>query len=688
MERESYFQKNLKIMIYIIAGFCFLCRLISLFSEPGYFIGIGKFIDVLYHLSAMACLGLIVFLITIKHEDVEKYGSYAIAGQAGFDALTGISLLVMYIKYTKGTDGLSVVLIIFMVLIILLEIAAGLSYAGYGMDRVTSLVPLILTPVVLVLRNMVYGRIDSKLQDYGGERFKESLMSPWLFLSMLFFILFSICLIILLDIRFLSEFKSEPKKLFTKNAYLGTYTNLYKNEADNYVEFHADKLRTEDDSEKKIPYAKGKTEHWTMPDDVLDIVNLVAAEANTQPRTVKKDTEKDIKTEEASPKYIKTEKISENDVKTEKASEKVSEKSTSDESSKPFSLKNDKTVRFAEDSAKVEESLDELEKEIFEFDSSLYGSVGRTERIYSHTEESASAETKTSAAQTGSSTTKASAETKTSNAQTGSSTAYTSAETKTSAAQTGSSTAYTSAETKTSTAQTDTDSTETSASVESDAKADNSFYELDLGTYSLDFDAFSIKHVNNREEDDKQFDTIAGIIKGMSLEARLNLSHKLSGFVYYAFSKVLEEDFEITGNLIDFTIVLAAFEAFRPSARDEEKIPEEIISAVKNCYAGYFPDDYISGFISDIRKMDSGFYNKFAEYYSLAGEVLMMSNLFGDQFLTANFVIMLLLISFWKLNDTSEKAVRMLRNECLDRLSGKLEESDEMFRLDIVALYN
>ncbi|MCR5149525.1 MAG: hypothetical protein K6C35_11260 [Eubacterium sp.] len=659
MERESYFQKNLKIMIYIIAGFCFLCRLISLFSEPGYFIGIGKFIDVLYHLSAMACLGLIVFLITIKHEDVEKYGSYAIAGQAGFDALTGISLLVMYIKYTKGTDGLSVVLIIFMVLIILLEIAAGLSYAGYGMDRVTSLVPLILTPVVLVLRNMVYGRIDSKLQDYGGERFKESLMSPWLFLSMLFFILFSICLIILLDIRFLSEFKSEPKKLFTKNAFLGTYTNLYKNEADNYVEFNAEKIRTEEDSEKKIPYAKGKTEHWTMPDDVLDIVNLVAAAAKTQPKA----SEDENKTEKASENSIKTEKTSENDTKTEKASEKVSEIGTSDESEKSFSLKNDKTVRFAEDSAKVEESLDELEKEIFEFDSSLYGSVGRTERIYSHTEESASAETKTS------------------NAQTGRSTAYTSAETKTGTDQTDSrSTVYTSAESKTSTSgESDT---------RADAKADNSFYELDLGTYSLDFDAFSIKHVNNREEDDKQFDTIAGIIKGMSTEARLNLSHKLSGFVYYAFSKVLEEDFEITGNLIDFTIVLAAFEAFRPSARDEEKIPEEIISAVKNCYAGYFPDDYISGFISDIRKMDSGFYNKFAEYYSLAGEVLMMSNLFGDQFLTANFVIMLLLISFWKLNDTSEKAVRMLRNECLDRLSGKLEESDEMFRLDIVALYN
>ena len=74
------------------------------------------------------------------------------------------------------------------------------------------------------------------------------------------------------------------------------------------------------------------------------------------------------------------------------------------------------------------------------------------------------------------------------------------------------------------------------------------------------------------------------------------------------------------------------------------------------------------------------------EKYSYAGDILLMSNLMGNQFLTANFTVMLILNSFGLTSDTAERVVRMLRNECLDRLSSD-ETDDDSFILDIAALY-
>ena len=120
MDKESEFQKTLKYVIFVIAAFCLLCRLFMLFSEPGYFSGLGKLIDILTQLVGIACPAVIGYFLFVGHEDTEKCAGFAVGGQSLFDGFTVIPLLIVYIKYTKGTDGMSVWVVIVLILLALL----------------------------------------------------------------------------------------------------------------------------------------------------------------------------------------------------------------------------------------------------------------------------------------------------------------------------------------------------------------------------------------------------------------------------------------------------------------------------------------------------------------------------------------------------------------------------------------
>lgn len=620
MDKESEYQKTLKYVIFVIAAFCLLCRLFMLFSEPGYFSGLGKLIDILTQLVGIACPAVIGYFLFVGHEDTEKFAGFAVGGQSLFDGFTVIPLLIVYIKYTKGTDGMSVWVVIVLILLALLMFFTAYVSVMYSLDRVTCIPMLLLVPITLLLRNFIFGKADSRLQDFGGERFKETLMTPWLFLQMLFFIFFIICLVVYLESRFLGELKDEPKKIFSKNLIFGTYTNLYKNEADNYVEYNASKYR--DDEPEKVSF--DKRESWKMPDDVQNIVDQVAEAV----RNTAEEEKRKAAAEERTVNHPNYDDFSDSD--------------TSAHSSAYSRMKNEMDSAEEDEDQDEDDDLDLEEVDLDKFDSLKNNSaVSRTEKNDSDAADAAKTE--------------ASAEDKDSS---------------------------------------DKESTALKNDPEEDSEEDepvervldNRFYEIDAKEYPLTFDKFSVESVKDRAADDEQFEKIVKAVNVMSREEKLEAAHKLNAFIYFAFNKMLEDDFSITGSLIDFVIMLSSFESFRPSAPESEKVPEDIRNAVKKSYDGLFPDDYIEGSLQDICKLDNSFYNIFMEKYSYAGDILLMSNLMGNQFLTANFTVMLILNSFGLTSDTAERVVRMLRNECLDRLSSD-ETDDDSFILDIAALY-
>ena len=100
------------------------------------------------------------------------------------------------------------------------------------------------------------------------------------------------------------------------------------------------------------------------------------------------------------------------------------------------------------------------------------------------------------------------------------------------------------------------------------------------------------------------------------------------------------------------------------------------------CYDGFFPDDYMKITFDGLRQRKRDFYQEVEKLYTQAGNVLLIPNSLGNQFLSANFVVMLLMASLGGKYDKALKMIKNLRNECLNYLSTD-DIQDDMFVLKL-----
>lgn len=215
---------------------CAFCQLILLFSEFKYLSGLGMPANMFYHLAGIACPVVIGLLFIKENDDKEIYGSYAIGGELILGGLTAIAILVKYIGETSDTSAFSTGVVVFLIISILFELATGVLFFLYGMDRVTCILPAIGLFLSFIIKSAVYGKVDTKLHTKVNVRidelgnvidsgFKGSFLSAWTFLHGLFLFIFVVCVMLYVDTRFFEELKDDPKGLFTKKTFFGTNTN-------------------------------------------------------------------------------------------------------------------------------------------------------------------------------------------------------------------------------------------------------------------------------------------------------------------------------------------------------------------------------------------------------------------------------------------------------------------------------
>jgi hypothetical protein len=230
MGNETTFQKNIKWFAIGASGAVAFCHFILLFYEFSIFSGLGIMINGLYHLVSLSCPALIIFMLIKNMDDKEVYISYGIALQIIIGAMVDICLLVKYITLTNGTEGISAVIITFTVLLILLEGFFSFCFVKYGLDKVTGLVPLLLSFFIYIYRGSIYSLIDSKFSVYAYNSIEKSFFSIWSFMSIMFGLAMITCIVLYNDSQTLYDIITNPRELFTKNTLFGTYTNLYMNE--------------------------------------------------------------------------------------------------------------------------------------------------------------------------------------------------------------------------------------------------------------------------------------------------------------------------------------------------------------------------------------------------------------------------------------------------------------------------
>ena len=229
MNRESEFEKTIKWIILGAAAVCGLCHLIMLFSEFHSYSGVGTLANGLFHIAACGAAGVIFFLFFTSYHDKDVYSGYLIGGIFALGAIVDICLMVRLISLTKGTARFSVVLIVFIVILALLELLIAFFFVRYSLDRMTGVLPMLTAFLGCILRGIVYSSSDSKIRIPVGKTTESvsGVYSIWFFIGLVFFFILIICVVLYFDNAFLSELVHEPKKIFTKNALFGTYTNMY-----------------------------------------------------------------------------------------------------------------------------------------------------------------------------------------------------------------------------------------------------------------------------------------------------------------------------------------------------------------------------------------------------------------------------------------------------------------------------
>ena len=283
MERENSFQKNAKIVMYMLGVFFLVSQLMIIFSDNVYKSGALKFFEFLSHLSGILCVAFIGYLFFTNHEEKEVYSTYAIGIYSLMSAINCISLLILYIGRIKNTGGRFAGVLALTVGVVLALIFMGVSFVWYGMDRITCVIPLLVSCIAPVFRYIVLMRIDKNMLKYTPNIVKESAMTVAVFIEMLFAVLFFVSVVIIQDYRFIVELKEDPNKIFTKDCLVGTYKNLYEEVEKNYVSYEngnglRDVSQKIEVDEKIIKDSNEEADIDSSSDEEVEsLVNLVAA---------------------------------------------------------------------------------------------------------------------------------------------------------------------------------------------------------------------------------------------------------------------------------------------------------------------------------------------------------------------------------------------------------------------------
>ncbi|SCW28730.1 hypothetical protein SAMN05660484_00273 [Eubacterium ruminantium] len=758
MERENSFQKNAKIVMYMLGVFFLVSQLMIIFSDNVYKSGALKFFEFLSHLSGILCVAFIGYLFFTNHEEKEVYSTYAIGIYSLMSAINCISLLILYIGRIKNTGGRFAGVLALTVGVVLALIFMGVSFVWYGMDRITCVIPLLVSCIAPVFRYIVLMRIDKNMLKYTPNIVKESAMTVAVFIEMLFAVLFFVSVVIIQDYRFIVELKENPKKIFTKDCLVGTYKNLYEEVEKNYVSYEngnglRDVSQKIEVDEKIIKDSNEEADIDSSSDEEVEsLVNLVAAavrdEKNGRPINRKVAEEKpkySLKGDDSVSKLLK-ESIDEvrGPVKDEEpadisiddllSSERMSFSDRLFSDDAPLSQingenKSDASAKDEAEKTSIEENnIEENNIEEKETDNTNVNFV-MVEPVASETQVETvvtdnSAESISSSDLVEDLSDLLDAEDSISDSTSGEDQVsynaddawakimeeaqklyeekYKMADSDTSDASidemaenivkevlgeslsesaevTDNSEVIVDEVEKTAESEVIVDKTE---ETEETTSVDNRFYDMEARVFNLSFDKFAIDYVYSREEDNRQFDRIVDIVKFMSDEDKIKIAHKLNGFIYYNYNQILKDKFDKTGSLIDYTIMISCLESFKPDEIPVNKIPVGVQKKIIMCYDGFFPDDYMKITFDGLRQRKRDFYQEVEKLYTQAGNVLLIPNSLGNQFLSANFVVMLLMASLGGKYDKALKMIKNLRNECLNYLSTD-DIQDDMFVLKL-----
>ena len=791
MERENSFQKNAKIVMYMLGVFFLVSQLMIILSDNVYKSGALKFFEFLSHLSGILCVAFIGYLFFTNHEEKEVYSTYAIGIYSLMSAINCISLLILYIGRIKNTGGRFAGVLALTVGVVLALIFMGVSFVWYGMDRITCVIPLLVSCIAPVFRYIVLMRIDKNMLKYTPNIVKESAMTVAVFIEMLFAVLFFVSVVIIQDYRFIVELKENPKKIFTKDCLVGTYKNLYEEVEKNYVSYEngnglRDVSQKIEVDEKIIKDSNEEADKDSSSDEEVEsLVNLVAAavrdEKNGRPINRKVAEEKpkySLKGDDSVSKLLK-ESIDEvrGPVKDEEpadisiddllSSERMSFSDRLFSDDAPLSQingenKSDASAKDEAEKTSIEENnIEENNIEEKETDNTNVNFV-MVEPVASETQVETvvtdnSAESISSSDLVEDLSDLLDAEDSISDSTSGEDQVSYNADDAWAKimeeAQKLYEEKYKMADSDTSDASIDemaenivkevlgeslsesaevTDNSEVIVDeveetvesevivdeveetveseviveeaidsevvvdkaeeaaeaevivdgVEETTSVDNRFYDMEARVFNLSFDKFSIDYVYSREEDSRQFDRIVDIVKFMSDEDKIKIAHKLNGFIYYNYNQILKDKFDKTGSLIDYTIMISCLESFKPDEIPVNKIPVGVQKKIIMCYDGFFPDDYMKITFDGLRQRKRDFYQEVEKLYTQAGNVLLIPNSLGNQFLSANFVVMLLMASLGGKYDKALKMIKNLRNECLNYLSTD-DIQDDMFVLKL-----
>ena len=277
MRRESAFEKNIKWMIWASLSVGALCHIIMVFSEFSAYSGIGTVFNLLYHLGSAVAFGLIFLSFYSMSENTQVYSGYLFGLTFALGAIVDICLMFMLISTTKGTTESPVVLIIFIVILFALEAFLAFLFVRYALDRVTCVLPMVLVFVDCILKGTVFSRADYTIhlveptkeavktaaaiadQATGQQTIEKishgNVYSIWFLMALIFLLIAVISVCLYFDNSFLSEVMQNPKDIFTKKTFFGTYTNLYllpEKEPKKKVELRPEKGPTEETTKETI----------------------------------------------------------------------------------------------------------------------------------------------------------------------------------------------------------------------------------------------------------------------------------------------------------------------------------------------------------------------------------------------------------------------------------------------------
>ena len=193
------------------------------------YIGIGMILSGFYHLIVATGLGLIIFTILKQTDNKDIYINYLFVGIIGSTIVFDIYLFVLYLVNAIKSDMISVGIIVLLVLSIVTDLYLMILFIRYVLDKITCVLPMLMSIVTIVLRGCAYNVVDTFLGNSKIKAINGPIFSVWSFMFLFFFLALIVCTIIYLDYGFLSEILENPDKLFSKNTLYGTYTNLYLN---------------------------------------------------------------------------------------------------------------------------------------------------------------------------------------------------------------------------------------------------------------------------------------------------------------------------------------------------------------------------------------------------------------------------------------------------------------------------